>query len=87
MIRAATADALNEGSSWLMAKTRSGNRPSPINNEKNIFSSESRPLFLNSSSGGIMKRTATAIIVRKPAKPNSAKAATETAARQRSQGE
>lgn len=83
--KAAIADDLKDGRTWLRSHISKGNKPIPINREKNIFSSASRLIFLRSSHGGITNKTAAARIVRKPDNPNSANAARAVAAKAESQ--
>ncbi|MBI3037321.1 hypothetical protein HYY73_06270 [Candidatus Woesearchaeota archaeon] len=51
-----------------------GNRPIPANNEKNTFSSASRPVFFSRSKTGRAKSTVIPTIARKPGIPKRAKA-------------
>ena len=68
------AESRKDGKIQLMLQASKANRPRPMNNEKNIFSSMSRLEFFKTNKGGITNKSATAIIVRKPAKPNNAAA-------------
>ncbi|MBI2140941.1 hypothetical protein HYU16_00805 [Candidatus Woesearchaeota archaeon] len=77
-------ESLNDGRTWLTAHASKGNMPIPINREKNIFSSISKLAFFRISKGGMTNKTAIARIVRKPAMPKRANAATAMAARAKS---